>query len=79
MMNTLTSRLFTAGLIVLAGALAPAAAFAQDVLSIADNSSPVIGALVVWLLPIGGLFAVGVMLASDKNAQSSRTSTITRR
>jgi hypothetical protein len=79
MMNTLTSRLFTASLIVLAGVLAPAAAFAQDASTMMENSSPVIGALVVWLLPIGGLFAVGVMLASDKNAQSSRTTTSTRR
>ena len=72
MMKTLSRRLTNAGLVAAAVVLAPTAVLAQD-LSIADNASNVIGALVVWLLPIGGAFAVAVMFASDKSAQQSRT------
>jgi hypothetical protein len=73
MMNMLSSRTLNACLMMSAAALLPAAAFAQDVAPYSENASNVIGALVVWLLPIGGAFAVGVMLASDKMAQQSRS------
>ena len=43
MMNTTTSRLLNAGLIVTAAVLAPAAVFAQDAAVAVDNSSPAIG------------------------------------
>jgi hypothetical protein len=72
MMNTLKSRLLNV-LIIAAAVLVPTAAFAQDVAPYSENASNLIGALVVWLLPIGGAFAVGVMLASDKSAQQNRT------
>jgi cell division protein FtsX len=73
MMNTLTSRLINAGLIAAAVVFTPLAAFAQDAApAYTENASNFIGALVVWLLPIGGLFAVGVMIAMDKGAQASR-------
>jgi ethanolamine transporter EutH len=72
MMKMLSSRLLNAALIVSAVVLAPHAAFAQDA-AMADNSSSWIGGLVVWLLPIGGIFAVVVATAMDKGAQSSRT------
>jgi hypothetical protein len=73
MMNTLTSRLLNAGLIVAAVVLAPLAASAQDAPMYTENASNFIGALVVWLLPIGGIFAVGVMISMDKTAQASRS------
>jgi hypothetical protein len=74
MMNTLKSRLLNASLVASAAVLLPTAVFAQDVAPYSENASNVIGALVVWLLPIGGAFAVGVMLASDKLAQQNRIS-----
>lgn len=77
MRNMLTSRLLNAALIVFAAVLAPVAAFAQDA-SMADNSSNFIGLLVVWLLPIGGAFAVFVMFSSDKAAQAGRRTTVRR-
>jgi hypothetical protein len=70
MMKTLSRRLLNAGLIA-AAVLAPTAAFAQDA-AFSENASNFIGGLVVWLLPIGGAFAVGVMFASDKSAQQNR-------
>ncbi len=54
MMNMLSSRTLNACLMMSAAALLPAAAFAQDVAPYSENASNVIGALVVWLLPIGG-------------------------
>lgn len=72
MKNMLSSRLLTAGLTVSASILLPAVASAQDA-TMADNSSPLIGGLVVWLLAIGGILAVGVAATVDKMAQSSRT------
>jgi hypothetical protein len=74
MMNTLKSRLLNASLVASAAVLLPTAVLAQDVAPYSENASNVIGALVVWPLPIGGAFAVGVMLASDKSAQQSRIS-----
>ncbi len=71
-MNMLSSRPLNAALIVTALTLAPRAVFAQDA-AMADNASNFIGGLVIWLLPIGGIFAVVVATAMDKGAQSSRT------
>jgi hypothetical protein len=77
MMNMLNSRLSYAALIVAAAVLLPAGAFAQDAsAAMGDNASNFIGGLVIWLLPIGGAIAVGVMRASDKSAQQNR---VTRR
>ncbi len=72
MMNMLSSRLLSAGLIVAALVLAPLGAFAQDAPMYTENASNFIGGLVIWLLPVGGALAVFVMIASDKSAQSSR-------
>ena len=72
MMNTVSSRLLGSGLIVLA-TLLPHVALAQDMSTLMDNSSGWIGMLVVWLLPIGGIFAVAVAMAMDKGAQASRS------
>jgi hypothetical protein len=74
MMNLLNSRLRNAGLIVSALALLPSVVFAQDVATatMSDNASNFIGGLVIWLLPVGGAFAVFVMFASDKSAQQGR-------
>lgn len=73
MMNMLFSRLLNAGLIVSAAVLVPTAVFAQDAMAVDTTASSWIGGLVVWLLPIGGIFAVAVMFAMDKGAQASRT------
>jgi hypothetical protein len=76
MMKMLSSRLLK-GLLVFVAALAPAAVFAQDA-AYAENASNFIGGLVIWLLPIGGIFAVAVAIAMDKGAQASRTTTVRR-
>jgi hypothetical protein len=77
MMNKLPRRPLNAGLIVLAAVLAPTAVFAQDA-AYAENASNFIGGLVVWLLPVGGAFAVFAMIALDKQAQASRGTTARR-
>ncbi len=75
MMNMLKSRLSYAALMVAAAVLLPAGAFAQDAsAAMGDNASNFIGGLVIWLLPIGGAFAVFAMFASDKSAQQNRIS-----
>jgi hypothetical protein len=71
MKHLLFSRLL-AGFGISVSLLAPVIASAQDA-AMADNSSPVIGFLVVWLLAIGGIIAVAVAISVDKMAQSSRT------
>ncbi len=73
MMNTLTSRLLNAALIVSAAVLTPQLALAQDAVAGDPTASNFIGGLVVWLLPIGGAGAVFTMVALDKGAQQSRT------
>lgn len=79
MMNMLNSRLLNAALIAIAAVLVPVAALAQDVSTMGDNASGFIGGLVIWLLPIGGIFAVGAMISIDKQVQANRIGTTVRR
>ncbi len=80
MKNMLTSRLRNASLIASVAVLAPSAVFAQDATStLMDNSSGWIGGLIVWLLPIGGIFAVAVASAMDKSVRAGRAGTTVRR
>jgi len=60
-------------LAIVATVLVPIAALAQtDVAALPDNSSPVIGALVAWLLAAGGIISVVVAMGVDRRLRSGR-------